>query len=63
LKEATKPLYGFRGRRIELVGSISLLVSFGSLWNARTEYITFDVVDMHYPYKTIFAYDSSTPSK
>jgi hypothetical protein len=49
LKEASKPLYGFRGRRIEPVGSISLPVSFDSLSNARTEYITFNVVDMSYP--------------
>jgi hypothetical protein len=34
LKEATKPIYGFRGKRIELVGSISLPVSFRSLKNA-----------------------------
>jgi hypothetical protein len=54
LKEATKPLYGFGGRRIELVGSISLHVSIGNLQNAWTEYVTFDVVDMHYPYNTIF---------
>jgi hypothetical protein len=54
LKEASKPLYGFGGKRIETVGSISLLVSFGSLRNARTEYITFNVVDMNYPYNAIF---------
>jgi hypothetical protein len=30
LKETTKPLYGFGGRKVKLVGSISLLVSFGS---------------------------------
>jgi hypothetical protein len=47
LKEAMKPLYGFGGRRIEPIGSISLPVSFGSLQNARTKYVTFDVVDMH----------------
>jgi hypothetical protein len=35
-KEASKPLYGFGGKRIKPVGSISLLVSFGSLRNART---------------------------
>jgi hypothetical protein len=34
VKEATKPLYGFSGRRIEPVGSISLPVSFRSLQNA-----------------------------
>jgi hypothetical protein len=54
LKEPSKPLYGFSGRRIEPIGSISLLVSSGSLHNARTEYITFDVVDMNYPYNAIF---------
>jgi hypothetical protein len=54
LKEASKPLYGFSGKKIELVGSISLLVSFGTLANACTEYITFDVVDMSYPYNAIF---------
>jgi hypothetical protein len=54
LKEASKPLYGFGGRRIEPIGSISLPVSFGNLRNARTEYITFDVVDMNYPYNAIF---------
>jgi hypothetical protein len=51
LKEASKPLYGFGGKRIELVGSISMLVSFGSLCNACTKYINFDVVDMNYPYR------------
>jgi hypothetical protein len=54
LKEATKPLYDFGGRRIEPVGSISLLVSFSSLQNAWTKYITFDAVDIHYPYNAIF---------
>jgi hypothetical protein len=54
LKEESKPLYGFGGKRIEPVGSISLSVSFGSLCNTRTEYITFDVMDMNYPYNAIF---------
>jgi hypothetical protein len=54
LKEASKPLYGFGGRRIEPIGSILLLVSFGSLHNTRIEYIIFDVVDMNYPYNAIF---------
>jgi hypothetical protein len=43
--------------RIEPVGCISLPVSFGTLQNARTEYVTFDVVDMHYPYNAIFGKD------
>jgi hypothetical protein len=54
LKEALKPLYGFGGKKIELVGSISLSVSLGTLSNARTKYITFNVIDMSYPYNTIF---------
>jgi hypothetical protein len=54
LKEALKLLYNIRGKNIEPVGSISLLVSFGTPSNARTEYITFDVVDMSYPYNIIF---------
>jgi hypothetical protein len=31
-----------------------LPVSFGSLQNVCIEYVTFDVVDMHYPYNVIF---------
>jgi hypothetical protein len=54
LKEAPKPLYGFKGKKIEPLGSISLLVSFGSPANPHTEYIIFDVVDMSYPYNAIF---------
>jgi hypothetical protein len=54
LKEAPKPLYSFGGRKIEPFGSISQPVSFGRPTNARTEYITFDVVDMSYPYNAIF---------
>jgi hypothetical protein len=44
LKEVSKPPYGFGRKRIEPVGSISLPVSFRSLRNPHTEYITFDVV-------------------
>jgi hypothetical protein len=54
LKEVTKPFYDSWGKRIEPVGSISLSVSFGSLRNARTEVVTFDVVDIRYPYTAIF---------
>jgi hypothetical protein len=49
-----KPLYGFGGKRIELVGIITLLVSFGTPQNLRIEYITFNVVNMHYPHNAIF---------
>jgi hypothetical protein len=54
LKEPTKPLHDFNNKRIEPVGIITLPVSFETPQNLRTEYITFDVVDMHYPYNTIF---------
>jgi hypothetical protein len=57
LKEPSKPLYGFGGKRIEPVGAITLPVSFGAPKNPRTEYITFDVVDMPYPYNAIFRRD------
>jgi hypothetical protein len=46
LKEQMKPLYGFGGKRIELVGVITLPVSFGTPKNPCTTYITFDVVYM-----------------
>jgi hypothetical protein len=48
------PLQGFRGKAIKLVVKVSLLVSFGDLDNARTENLTFDVVDIYHPYLAIF---------
>jgi hypothetical protein len=36
------------------LGKVALPVSFGTTENARTEYITFDVVDLHYTYNAIF---------
>jgi hypothetical protein len=49
-----KPLYDLGGKRIESVGVITLPVSFSTPKNPRTEYITFDVVDMLNSYNTIF---------
>jgi hypothetical protein len=49
-----KPLYGFGGKRIELVGVITLPVSFGTPKKPRIDYTPFDVVDMMYPYNAIF---------
>jgi hypothetical protein len=48
------PLQGFGGKPIKPVGKISLPVSFGDLDNARTENLTFDVVDIYHPYLAIF---------
>jgi hypothetical protein len=56
LKEPSKPLNGFGRKRIEPVGAITLPVSFDTPKNPRTEYITFNVVDMPYPYNTIFGW-------
>jgi hypothetical protein len=54
LKELMKPLYVFGGKRIEPVEVITLPISFGTPQNPCTKYITFDVVDMLYPYNAIF---------
>jgi hypothetical protein len=54
LKELMKPLYGFGDKRIEPVGVITIPVSFDMPQTPYTEYITFDVVDMLYPYNAIF---------
>jgi hypothetical protein len=43
------PLLGFGGKPIKPMGKIPLPVSFGDLDNARTEKLTFDVVDMYHP--------------
>ena len=47
-------MIGFGGKRIDALGKISLPVSFEGQENARTEYVTFDVVDLYYPYNAIF---------
>ena len=36
------------------MGKISLPVSFVGQENAKTEYVTFNVVDLYYPYNVIF---------
>ncbi|XP_066373293.1 uncharacterized protein [Miscanthus floridulus] len=54
LQPLDSPQIGFRGKRIDALGKISLPVSFGGQENARTEYVTFDVVDRYYPYNAIF---------
>ena len=44
---------GFGGKRVNAIGKLSLAVSFGDTAIARTEHITFDVVEMPYPYCAI----------
>ena len=54
LGRAEHPLYGFGGKKIHSIGRIVLPVSFAIVSNARTKQITFDVVDMYYPYNALF---------
>jgi hypothetical protein len=53
LKPSDNPLYGFGGKGTFLVGKIELPLSFGVAPNARSEQVTFDIVDMVYPYNAI----------
>jgi hypothetical protein len=53
LKPSDNPLYGFGGKGTFPVGKIELPLSFGIAPNARSEQITFDIVDMVYPYNAI----------
>jgi hypothetical protein len=50
LKPADNPLYGFGGKDTFPIGKIELPLSFGT---ARSEQVTFDIVDMVYPYNAI----------
>jgi hypothetical protein len=47
-------LIGFGGKQVNALGKISLPVSFGDQQNVRTEYVTFDIVDLYYLYNVIF---------
>jgi hypothetical protein len=53
LKPSDNPLYGFGGKGTFPVGKIELPLSFGVAPNARSEQVTFDIVDMVYPYNAI----------
>jgi hypothetical protein len=53
LKPLDNPLYGFGGKGTFPVGKIELPPSFGVAPNARSEQVTFDIVDMVYPYNAI----------
>ena len=54
LQPSNIPLIDFGGKRVNALGKIALPVSFGDTSNARTEHVTFDVVEMNYPYLAIF---------
>jgi hypothetical protein len=46
LKPATNPLYGFGGKGTFPIDKIKLPLSSGTSPNARSEQVTFDIVDM-----------------
>jgi hypothetical protein len=53
LKPSDNPLYGFSGKGTFPIGKIELPLSFGVAPNARSEQVTFDIIDMVYPYNAI----------
>jgi hypothetical protein len=53
LQPLETPLYGFGGRVIHAIGRVSLPVSFGTVQNTKTKYLSYDVVQMYYPYNRI----------
>jgi hypothetical protein len=55
LQPSDTPLIGFEGKQVHTLGKISLPVSFNDQENVRTEYVTFDIVDLYYPYNAIFS--------
>jgi hypothetical protein len=60
LKPAYIPLYSFGGKGTFPISKIELLLSFDTAPNARSKQVTFDTVDMVYPYNTIKGADQST---
>jgi hypothetical protein len=53
LKPSDNPLYGFGGKGTFPVDKIELPLSFGVAPNARSEQVTFDIVNMVYSYNAI----------
>jgi hypothetical protein len=58
LKPSDNPLYGFGDKGTFPFGKIELPLSFGVVPNARSEQVTFDIVNMVYPYNTIMGQGS-----
>jgi hypothetical protein len=53
LKPADNPLYSFGGKDTIPVGKIELSLSFDTAPSPQSEQVTFDIVDMVYPYNVI----------
>jgi hypothetical protein len=58
LKPSDNPLYGFSGKGTFPVDKIELPLSFDVAPNAWSEQVTFDIVDMVYPYNAIMGWGS-----
>jgi hypothetical protein len=58
LKPSDNPLYGFDGKGTIPVSKIELPMSFGVASNARSEQVTFDIVDMVYTYNAVMGWGS-----
>ena len=54
LKVPDKPLFGFGGKKVNTLGTVTMNLTFGEGNMARIEFITFDIVDVQYPHNTIF---------
>lgn len=60
LKSTDNPLFEFGGKPLR---KITLPLSFGTSTNVQIKQITFNVIDMAYPYNTILGRGPSTHSK
>ena len=54
LEPIANSLFGFGGKKIDALGKKAIPVSFAKGEKVRTKIITFDVVNMDYPYTAIF---------
>lgn len=54
MEPAGNSLYGFGGKKIDAIRKKTIPVSFQEGKRVRTETITFDIVNMDYPYTGIF---------
>lgn len=59
LQPTDNPLYGFRGKGTFPLDKIELPLSIDTNPNARSEQVTFDIVNMVYPYNTIMGRGSN----
>ena len=58
LHKSQYPPIGFGGKKIEALSKIELNVTFSVGNTQRTEAITFNVVDINYPYNAIFGHNT-----